>query len=298
MGDAHLHLGEGDQALKAYREASEYYHAAGARAGRTHTLIAMGNVYRQQQAYDKAWQEYEQALEEFRKLRDVKSEADTLVAMAVVQSLQQHSDEALKLFDEAETLYRQASDRSGEARARRFKGEEYLLEKKPELALTEFEEAVKVYQGYGGYSSELEELQGRLGHTLTMLGRKDEALKSYESAIEARSRVESGWHGYRALIEGQFDAADAHFAVVTKRDPDNVQWQIGWALAKFGLAADQTEAVQRTALVKDAAQIVKEKIQTANVADRAEACRWRDYVMGLRPVLREHWGELGLQCEG
>jgi hypothetical protein len=50
--------------------------------------------------------------------------------------------------------------------------------------------------------------------------------------------------------------------------------------------------------VKDAAQIVKEKIQTANVADRAEACRWRDYVMGLRPVLREHWGELGLQCEG
>ncbi len=297
MGDAHARLTEWDKALEAYRSAIGYYQAAGARTGRAHTLAAMGDVYRLQQQFASAWEQYERALNEYRTLHDVVGEANALVKMGVVHSLQQHSAEALKLFDEAETLYRQGSERPGEAQARRFKGEEYLLEKQFDLALTEFDEAIKAYEDCGGYGEAVEELWGRLGHTYAMLQRRAEALQAYDRASNARSRLEPGWHGFRALVDGQFDAADAHFKVIARRDQDNVQWFIGLALAKFGLAGDQPDAALRRPIVKEAAQIVADKLQAVNVAERAEACRWRDYVKDLRPVLAEHWGELGLKCE-
>ncbi len=304
MGDAHARRGEWDQALQAYQDAVEYYQAAGARAGRAHTLIAIGDVYRRQQQYEAALKQYQWALQEFRTLQDVQGEANTLVALAVVQSLQQHGEEALKLFDEAETLYRQVSDRSGEARARRFKGEEYLLENKFDLALTEFQEAIKVAEGYGGDRATLEELWTRVGYTqaisqLTAEGphpHQAAALQAYDQAIRIGSQRKPGWDGYHALVDGQFDAAEAYFKVIVRREPDIVLWQIGLTMAKFGLAGDQTEPVERSRLIQEAAWIVSDQLRRANAAEQAEACHWRDYVMSLRPDLRMHWGELGLKC--
>ncbi len=301
MGDARAQLGEWAPALEAYQHALDYYHAAGARAGHAHTQLAVGDVYRQQQKFDQAEEQYKQAREEYRLLHDVRGEAQVLTAMGQVQFLQQHSTEALQLLDEAETLFRQASDRPGEAQARRFKGEEYLLEKQFDLALTEFEEAVKAQKNYGGYSEALAELWGRQGHTLALLGRQADALRAYDQAydqaVKMHSRVEAGWHGFRALVDGQFDAADAYFTVVTRRDPHRVMWWIGLTMAKFGLAGAQTDEAACSAAVKEAARLTTDWSASANLAERAEACRWRDYVTGFHPDLRKHLGELGLKCE-
>ena len=114
-------------------------------------------------------------------------------------------------------------------------------------------------------------MYARVGHTLALLDRRDEALRAFELAAAAHSPRQFGWLGWRAVTDGKFEDARVHFTAMTKRDPA-VSWQVGLALAQLALwRSSEAERQMEAALGR------------ANPPELGEACRWIEYVARIAP---------------
>jgi len=199
--------------------------------------------------------------------------------------LQRNSAEAVTLIRTALETYRQTRDRLGEAQALSLLGEEYLLAQNYADAATHFKAALNLWKEIGDPIGAVEQLYGRVGHTLALLDRRDEAVRAFELAADDRSPSQFGWLGWRAITAGQFDDALVHFTAMSNRD-QAVSWQIGLALAS--LARGKTS---------EATTIMGVALDRANTVELGDACRWCEFVARLAPDLNlKPEEQFGLRC--
>ncbi len=263
LGDTGVKLKQFDQAAVYYDEALTQFTAAGLRRNVAETELAIGRLRLRQGMPPDAAQHYELALAQFRDLQDRRGEADVQLALGEVRHLQRESAEAARLWNMALTTYREARDCFGEGQAIGWLGEECLLLGDYTGALSNFETALNLWREIGDPIGAVETLYARVGHTLAMLDRREEAGRAFDFAAAARSTREFGWLGWRDVVAGKFGDARIHFAGIVPRDPAVCSWQVGLALAHLA-HGDPLEAERR----------MEAALSRAEPPELAEACRW------------------------
>jgi len=284
LGDASVKLQQFDRATECYSEALTQFETAGLRRNVAETELAIGRLRLQQRDYEDAAQHCQLALVQFHDMEDRRGEADAQLALGEARHLQRQSEEALRLWSEALTTYRATRDRLGEAQTLGCLGEECLLQRDYSGALTNFTMALNLWREIGDPLGAAETMYARAGQSLALLDRRDEALRAFDRAAEARSPKQFGWLGWRAVTNGEFEDALVHFTAMTNRDPA-VSWQVGLALVQLA-RGDRIEAERHM----DAG------LSRANPQELGEACRWIEYVARIAPSLNLKAEQFGLRC--
>jgi tetratricopeptide (TPR) repeat protein len=284
LGDASLKLQQFEQAAASYGEALTQFNTAGLRRNVAETELALGRLHLNQSDYQNAGQHYERALIQFQDLQDRRGEADAKLALGEVRHLQRQSAEAVRLWSDVLTTYRETRDRFGEAQTIGLLGEECLLLRDYAGALTNFEKALNLWRELGDPIGAVEKMYARMGQSLALLDRREEARRAFDLAAEAHSPRQFGWLGWRAVTGGEFEDARVHFTAMTNRDPA-VSWQVGLALAEL-VDGDRGGAEQRMA----------EGLRRANSQELGEACCWIEYVARLMPGLNLKAEQFDLIC--
>jgi len=285
LGDALVKLKQLDRASECYAEALTQFKTAGLRRNEAETKLSIGRLHLQQRDYEGAAEQLQLALIQFHDIEDRRGAADAQLTLGEARHLQRNSTEAVTLIRTALETYRQTRDRFGEAQALSLLGEEYLLAQNYADAATHFKAALNLWKEIGDPIGAVEPLYGRVGHTLALLDRRDEAVRAFELAADDRSPSQFGWLGWRAITAGQFDDALVHFTAMSNRDA-TVSWQIGLALASLarGKAAE-------------ASTIMSMALDRANTVELGDACRWCEYVARLAPDLNlKPEEQFGLRC--
>jgi tetratricopeptide (TPR) repeat protein len=284
VGDVLLKLKQIDLALERYEEALTQFQAAGLLRNTAETQLALGRLYCQRQDYQAAHDRYQLALIQFHNIEDRLGEADVRLALGELQLLLRQEDQAARLLTDALDIFRQVRDRVGEAQTTRSLGEACLQVKDYNGALVNFQAAANLWTEIGDPHGAAEGLYGRLGHTLALLDRRADALRSYEAAAEKHSPLEFGWLGWRAVVAAQFADAAVHFEALMNRD-QAVDWQIGLALAQLACGKRL-----------DAESNMAAALRRANNEELSEACRWIEVVARLAPDLDLKAEQFGLMC--
>jgi tetratricopeptide (TPR) repeat protein len=120
---------------------------------------------------------------------------------------------------EAWRPYRETRDRFGEAQTISALGEECLLLRDYAGALANFEKALNLWREIGDPSGAMEKMYARVGQSLALLDRREEARHAFDRAAAAHSPKQFGWLGWRAVTGGEFEDALVHFTAMTNRDP-------------------------------------------------------------------------------
>ncbi len=285
LGNARAKLLRLDEAEQCYAEALTQFKTAGLRRNVAETELAIGRLHLQRRNYEGAVQRCQLALIQFHEIEDRRGAADARLTLGEAQHMKRNSDEALELFHAAFHTYRAARDRFGEAQVDSLLGEESLLLGNYADALANFEASLNLWKEIGNPIGAVEPLYGRLGHTLALLDRRDEAVRAFELAADDRSPSQFGWLGWRAMTAGQFDDALVHFTAMSNRDAA-VSWQIGLALATLARGK-----------ASEASTIMSLALDRANTEELGDACRWCEFVARLAPDLNlKPEEQFGLRC--
>jgi tetratricopeptide (TPR) repeat protein len=284
LGDASVKLQQFERAAACYGEALTQFETAGLRRNVAQIKLAIGRLRREQRDYEGAAQQYQLAMIQFHDIQDRRGVADAQLALGEARHLQQQNDEAVRLWQEALTTYRATRDRVGEAQTLGCLGDECLLQRDYAGALTNFGLALNLWREIGDPLGARETLYARVGQSLVLLDRRDEALRAFDLAAATRSPRQFGWLGWRAVANGEFEDAQVHFTAMTQRDPA-VSWQVGLALAQLG-CGDHSGAERQ----------MEEALSRANPQELGDACRWIEYVARSAPGLNLKAEQFGLRC--
>ena len=282
LGNASVQLKQFDQAQERYEEALLQAEVAGLRRNVAEIYLAIGHLLLRKLDNQGATQQYQTALERFKDLDDQRGEADAQLALGRVRQLRGESTLAFRLFQQAYRTYRVVRDRFGEAGVLGSMGDENLLNRDYARALSNFEAARNLWKEIGDPIGAWEMQQGRVAHTLALLGRSAEAASAYDEAAERRTAAQFGWRGWQALVLGQFEDAEVHFTAITNRDPA-LSWQLGLALARLGCGKFEAGSA-----------LLERTLEQANMLELDEACRWIAFVARIAPQLNLKPEDFGL----
>lgn len=181
-------------------------------------LNNMGVIYSVLERYDEALRVYQEALDTHRQLDDPIGQAVTLHNIAWVFAYQRRYSEALDTFDKALVMAQKENVRPTESDILYGIGMVHAYERRFDAALDAFEEVRKIRHEVGNLAGE--------GHVLNSIGgvlkkgleRYDEALKTYEQAMDALESVRAlaGSEEERAGFIGRYstlyeDAAELYY---------------------------------------------------------------------------------------
>jgi tetratricopeptide (TPR) repeat protein len=117
-----------------------------------------------------------------------------------------------------------------------------------------YEEAISSYDKALEIKPDNDEVWNNRGFALGILDRYEEAIASYDKALEIKPDNDAAWHsrGFALGILGRFDEAIASFdkALEIKPDDHDAWHNRGWAFYKWGKYRDALDAYQQAIIIK------------------------------------------------
>ena len=277
------------EAVHYYNAALDGYRAVGAALGEAHALAALGYEYQRTQDLSAAQAQFEAARRLYTSLSQLRGEGDMHLELGQLAELAGRPDEATPQFDRALSCYEQLKYLPGQARVWQARGEQSLTAGYAATAESQLTTALNLYEQVSDTASQAV-AQTLLAEVQIALKQRAAAIAAYQQAIDLSARLlpaqreADGLRGWQALADEEFQPATPHFAAAAGRE-DQVLWQMGLGLAKFGLG--QIDAARA---------ILSPAWRRANPQERAAARRWLAYVQWLRPDLALPPDELGLRA--
>lgn len=278
----------GDEAVHYFNAALDGYRAVSAGLGEAQALAALGYEYWRRRELAAAQAQFEAAGRLFSSLSQLRGEGDMCLEVGRLAELAGRPAEATPQFDRALHCYEQLKYLPGQARVWQARGEQSLTAGYASAAEAQLTTALTLYDQISDLASQAA-VRTLLAEVQIALKQRGEAIAAYQQAIDLSARLlpgqreADGLRGWQALADEEFQSALPHFAAAAGRD-DQVLWQVGQGLAKFGLG--QIEAARA---------VLAPVWRRATPQDRAAARRWLDYVRWLRPDLSLPPDELGLK---
>ncbi len=201
-GDLRLVLGQGREALAAYRSAVSLY-ADSYAFGRAMALHGQGDAHLLLGETEAALDTYRQAGAIFESIDDVANQAETLHNEAYALFLSRQPRAALAAHLAAAALYESIDEPRGQASALRGIGDMHLLLGDNEAALDAYRNARTHFRSASDPRGEGLALRSA-GDALSRLGRNQEALEAYREARELfRAARDLRWEGHTWSTEAE-----------------------------------------------------------------------------------------------
>lgn len=210
-------IGSGDETVKKYEEARDYWLAAGDRRAAARAVRNVGRVYQSLSQFQKSLALYEQALSLSQRLRDRRGESEALNSIAYLQSDTGDNVKALANVKHALRLSQRVGNTSGEAQALHTLGDIYYNFGELQKALGYHGRSIRLWERLRDYEGQVRVLVS-LGYAYVEVSNLPAALDSYNRALSI-SR----------------DDGDQHSEAVTLRALGNLQTKLGEHQQAFNL---------------------------------------------------------------
>jgi serine/threonine protein kinase len=182
LGELYTERSRYDDALKAYKETLQIQRDVGDENKQAHCLNNIGNIYLAKGQSSDALTYYERALE-LRKKTNIPSEVgETLHNLAEASLKAGDYGQSLDYHLKALELFRNSGDKSGAAIQSYSMGTVFEYQGRYGAALKSKEEALKTYRELQDRSFWMAEILSGYGHSLSQVGRFDEAQKTLAEA--------------------------------------------------------------------------------------------------------------------
>lgn len=188
IGVTYGYLGEYDQALDYYLKAQQIYHQTGNLLAQALLLNKVGQVYLQLEKTDPAYEFLTQSLAILEETGAIDEQAEVLRSLCQVHALRNESQQALSCGLRSASIYRQANN---------FRGQAQVL-----LSLGDLFRSVRLYTRLlpGVFSSGAQQLNLNVQTLVNDWGIPNNALDSYQGALELATQVEARYDQITALL--------------------------------------------------------------------------------------------------
>jgi tetratricopeptide (TPR) repeat protein len=183
VGIAYRRLGQGEQALRSYREALDINRRLDQKAGIAANLTNIGQVELSLGRLDDALASYNESLELRREIGDRQGIGSNLLDLGNAYLDMGRDDHALQSYRDSLVIQRELGNELDEALCLNNIAAVYMERGAYGEALTNLEQALRIHEAYG-IPEDLGLTLYNLGETTAHLGQLDDALDHYLGALE------------------------------------------------------------------------------------------------------------------
>ncbi len=253
IGNTYRRLGEGEEALRTYREALDINRRLDQKGGIAANLTNIGHVELGLGRLDDALASYSEALDLRREIGDREGIGISLLDIGNVYLDMGRDEEALQSYRDSLVIQREIGNELDEALCLNNIAAVHMERGNYGEALTNLEQALRIHEQYG-IPDELGLTLYNLGETTTNLGQFDEALDYYIGALEqwreindalgvAWARVGTGTiFGYQGRFGAARDSLDEAVAAL-ESSGEQGYWRF-IVTAHHGMAMAQDGAIE------------------------------------------------------